>query len=123
MIFKHPSDRGGSRNKPFEMLAENGSRFTSSATFFVVCLLLVAVVVALHLIALPVKWLLFADEAMSAVTLLLLALLKNSELRAERAVQSKLDAIAAVLLEGQEGRGPGKARQELRSLIGLEDDS
>ncbi|OEJ23362.1 hypothetical protein BGM19_35380 [Streptomyces agglomeratus] len=123
MIFKHPSDRGGSRNKPFERLAENASRFTSSATFFVVCLLLVAVVVALHLIGLPVKWLLFAGEAMSAVTLLLLALLKNSELRAERAVQSKLDAIAAALLEGQEGRGPGKAHQELRSLIGLEDDS
>ncbi|GAA2768753.1 hypothetical protein GCM10010103_77960 [Streptomyces paradoxus] len=81
MILKHPSDRGGSRSQPFERLAENASRFTSSAPFFGICLILVAVAVTLHVIGLPITWLLFMGEAMSAVTLLLVALLKNSELR------------------------------------------
>jgi low affinity Fe/Cu permease len=123
MILKHPSDRGGSRSKPFERLAENASRFTSSATFFGICLILVAVAVTLHVIGLPITWLLFVGEAMSAVTLLMVALLKNSELRAERAVQRKLDAIAAALLEGQEGGGPGEAHQKLRSALGREENS
>ncbi|MFC8271247.1 low affinity iron permease family protein [Streptomyces sp. NPDC057271] len=123
MILKHPSDRGGSRSKPFERLAENASRFTSSASFFGICLILVAAAVALHVIGLPITWLLFVGEAMSAVTLLLVALLKNSELRAERAVARKLDAIAAVLLEGQEGGDTREAHQKLRSVLGKEEDS
>jgi hypothetical protein len=45
---------------------------------------------------------------------------KNSELRAERAVERKLDAIAAALLEGQEGGGPGEAHHQLRSALGRE---
>ncbi|MFF7043788.1 low affinity iron permease family protein [Streptomyces massasporeus] len=118
MILKHPSDRGGSRSQPFERLAENASRFTSSAPFFGICLILVALSVTLHVIGLPITWLLFTGEAMSAVTLLMVALLKNSELRAERAVQRKLDAIAAALLEGQEGGGPGEAHRRLRSALG-----
>ncbi|WP_030043780.1 low affinity iron permease family protein [Streptomyces resistomycificus] len=105
----------------FERLAENASRFTSSATFFGICLILVAVAVALHVIGLPIAWLLFVGEAMSAVTLLMVALLKNSELRAERAVQRKLDLIAAALLEGLEGGGPGEAHQRLRSLLDREE--
>jgi low affinity Fe/Cu permease len=123
MILKHPSDRGGSRKKPFERLAENASRGTSSATFFGGCLILVAVTVGLHVVGLPIKWLLFGGEAMSAVTLLLVALLKNSELRAERTVERKLDAIAAALLEGQEGGGTGEAHQKLRDALGLEEDA
>ncbi|MFC9234908.1 hypothetical protein ACFTZK_00130 [Streptomyces decoyicus] len=43
--------------KPFERLAEDASRFTGPATSFVVCLLLVAVAVVLHLTGLPVRWL------------------------------------------------------------------
>ncbi|MET9671089.1 hypothetical protein ABZY19_38225 [Streptomyces sp. NPDC006475] len=123
MILKHPSDRGGSRSKPFERLAENASRFTSSATFFGFCLILVALAITLHLIGLPIKWLLFGGEAMSALTLLLVALLKNSELRAERAVERKLDAIAAALLAGQEGGDTVEAHQKLRSVLGLDEDS
>ncbi|HEY2570608.1 MAG TPA: hypothetical protein VGI27_04000, partial [Solirubrobacteraceae bacterium] len=37
--------------------------------------------------------------ALTAVTLLLVALLKNAELRAEAAVQRKLDALATGMLE------------------------
>jgi hypothetical protein len=35
----------------------------------------------------------------------------------------KLDAIAAALLEGQEGGGTGEAHQKLRSALGMEEDS
>ncbi|MGW2747170.1 hypothetical protein [Streptomyces sp. NPDC001450] len=53
---------------------------------------------------------------------LVVALLKNSELRAERAIQRKLDALAAALLEEQEGK-PGKAHEDLKSVIRMEDDT
>ncbi|MFF0066252.1 hypothetical protein ACFYRC_32855 [Streptomyces sp. NPDC005279] len=52
---------------------------------------------------------LFAGLRMTAVTLLLLALLKNSEFRAEQAIQRKLDAhcrSAARSAEGRAGEGP-----------------
>jgi hypothetical protein len=43
---------------------------------------------------------------------------KNSELRAEHAVQSKLDAIAAALLEQREGKTM-EAHDELERAIGM----
>jgi low affinity Fe/Cu permease len=67
---------------------------------------------------LTTEWQHLAGDAMAAVTLLLLALVKNSELRAEHAVQSKLDAIAAALLEQREGKGT-EARDDLERAIGM----
>jgi low affinity Fe/Cu permease len=58
---------------------------------------------------------------MAGVTLLLLALLKNAERRAEAAIQQKLDAIAAALLEQQRGDRTG-AQDELAEAIGLHDE-
>jgi low affinity Fe/Cu permease len=55
---------------------------------------------------------------MSAVTLVLVALLKNAELRAERALQTKLDAIATAMLEDRRGRR-GAAEQDLERSIGV----
>ncbi|MFE7772682.1 low affinity iron permease family protein [Streptomyces sp. NPDC057445] len=121
MTIPHPADRGGERRGRFEQLAEAASRLTSSPAFFALCLALVAIVVAVHVAGLDISWQLFAGDCMTAVTLLLLALLKNSELRAERAIQRKLDAIAAALLEAQEGE-PGKAHEDLRAAIGMEDE-
>jgi hypothetical protein len=43
--------------------------------------------------------LLLSGGAMTAVTLLLLALLKDAEMRAEHVVRRKLDAIAEVLVD------------------------
>jgi hypothetical protein len=53
---------------------------------------------------------------MSAVTLILVAVLKNSELRTERALQTKLDAIASSLLEDRRGHR-GDAEQQLEASI------
>ncbi|TQK42674.1 low affinity Fe/Cu permease [Streptomyces sp. SLBN-118] len=122
MTFQHPADRGGRGRGRFERLAEAVSRFTSSPAFFLFCLALVAGVTAVHTAGLDLGWQLFAHGWMTAVTLLLVALLKNSELRAERAIQRKLDAIAAALLEQQEGKR-GKAHADLEAAIRMEEET
>ncbi|WP_328666021.1 low affinity iron permease family protein [Streptomyces sp. NBC_00322] len=122
MTFQHPADRGGEGRGRFERLAEAVSRFTSSLAFFLLCLALVAGVVAVHAAGLELEWQLFAQGWMTTVTLLLVALLKNSELRAERAIQRKLDAIAAALLEQQEGER-GKAHDDLKAAIRMEEET
>jgi low affinity Fe/Cu permease len=121
MTLQHPADRGGDKRGLFERLAEHVSHLTSSPAFFVFCLGLVALNIAVHFAGLGLTWLLFAGDAMAAVTLLLLALLKNSELRAERAIQRKLDALAAALIEVQQGE-PGKAHENLKAVIRMEDE-
>ncbi|MEU5538524.1 low affinity iron permease family protein [Streptomyces sp. NPDC020362] len=121
MTLQHPADRGGDKRGKFGRLAEYVSKLTSSPAFFAFCLGLVVLTAIVHLAGLGLTWQLFAGDAMTAVTLLLLALLKNSELRAERAIQRKLDALAAALLEAQENK-PGKAHEDLKSVIRMEDD-
>ncbi|MGW2741330.1 low affinity iron permease family protein [Streptomyces sp. NPDC001450] len=121
MTFPHPADRGGGRRRKFERFAEGASLFTSSPLFFLLCLVLVTWMVLVHAVGMGTEWQVLAGDVMTAVTLLLLALLKNSELRAERAIQRKLDAIAAALLEAQEG-SPGKAHEDLRAAIRMEEE-
>lgn len=122
MTFKNPVDRGGARRGRFEQFAEYASNFTSSPVFFLFCLLLVGFFAAAHAVRLPLELLLLAGESMTAVTLLLLALLKNAEMRAEHAVQRKLDAIAAALLEAhRENRS--EAFEELRKAIRMEEET
>ncbi|MGG7575943.1 low affinity iron permease family protein [Streptomyces sirii] len=122
MALRHPADRGGARRGRFAHLAEKSSHFTSSPTFFIVCLTLIALFIAVHAAHLPLEWQLLAGDLMTAVTLLLLALLKNSELRAEHAIQRKLDALAAALLEQREGKG-SEAADELRKAIRMEEET
>lgn len=121
MTFKNPVDRGGARRGRFEQFAEYASNFTSSPVFFLFCLLLVGFFAAAHVVR-PLELLPLAGESMTAVTLLLLALLKNAEMRAEHAVQRKLDAIAAALLEAhRENRS--EAFEELRKAIRMEEET
>ncbi|WP_327250832.1 hypothetical protein [Streptomyces sp. NBC_01244] len=121
MTLEHPAEKGGpGRLGRFEKLAELASNFTSSALFSFLCVLLVAAFVTVHLFHLPIEWQHLAGDAMGAVSLLLLALLKNSERRAEHAIQRKLDAIANALLEQQEGSRP-KAHRDLEEAVGIEE--
>ncbi|MGW1373493.1 low affinity iron permease family protein [Streptomyces sp. NPDC002446] len=122
MSLRHPASRGGDQRGRFAELAQKSSHFTSSPAFFGTCLGLVAVFLVVHLVHLPLSWQLLVGDVMTAVTLLLLALLKNSELRAEHAVQRKLDALAAALLEWHEGKG-GKAAEDLRKVIRMEEET
>ena len=56
---------------------------------------------------------------MSALTLVLVALLENAELGSERAIQQKLDAIAGSLLQDRRGGDEGASERDLEDAIGL----
>lgn len=119
--MQHPAVRSGQGRGPFEKAAELASNFTGSPLFYGICLLLVAGFIAVAAAGLASEWLAFAGGVMSAVTLLILALLKNSELRAEHAVQQKLDAIARALLAERENE-VRQARDQLARAIRLEEE-
>ncbi|MEV6737973.1 hypothetical protein AB0N14_13960 [Streptomyces sp. NPDC051104] len=95
---------------------------TSSPLFFLICLAFVGFFTAAHAAHLPLELLLLAGESMTAVTLLLLALLKDSEMRAEHATQRKLDAIARALLDMNEDRD-SRALRELKESIRMEEET
>jgi hypothetical protein len=61
---------------------------TSSPLFYLICLAFVGSFIAAHAAHLPLELPLLAGESMTAVTLLLLALLNNSEMRAEHAISA-----------------------------------
>ncbi|MFC9699985.1 hypothetical protein ACFTWD_04680 [Streptomyces sp. NPDC056943] len=121
MTTQHPAERGGTGRDRFAAFSERASNVTSSPLFYVLCVLLVLGTVALHLVHPPLSWLIFAGDVMTAVNLLLLALLKNTERRDMHAVQRKLDAIAAALLEQHEGTSH-TAADELRRAIRMEEE-
>ncbi|WP_042366419.1 low affinity iron permease family protein [Streptacidiphilus neutrinimicus] len=121
MYVKHPSDRDGRNGAGFEKFAEHASNFTASRLFSAFCVLLVAAFVAVHALGMSLAAQLAAGDVMTAVTLLLLALLKNSERRAEYAIQRKLDALATAMLEEKEGRDRD-ARTALEEAIRAEED-
>jgi len=120
MTLKHPAETNGGQRSRFDRLAEHASNFTSSPAFFLLCVSVVLAVLGVHAANLSTDTKLLAGDAMSAVTLLLLALLKNSERRSERAVQRKLDAIAASLLE-RHGDRPGPVQEVLEAAIRMEE--
>ena len=101
--------------------AQSASNFTSSPSFFAFCVVVVALWLATHVAGLSTEWQHLSGDAMAAITLLLLALLKNSELRAEHAVQRKLDAIAAAILEQREGK-TSDAHAALEEAIGMHEE-
>ncbi|MBT2455778.1 low affinity iron permease family protein [Streptomyces sp. ISL-86] len=121
MTFQHPGKKAtDGRIGPFERFAERASNFTSSPVFFLLCVLLISGVGVVHAAGLSMSWQHVVGDSVTAVSLLLLALLKNSELRAEHAIQRKLDAIAAAMLEQQEGKR-GKAHEDLEAAIRIEE--
>ncbi|MFE6867291.1 low affinity iron permease family protein [Kitasatospora sp. NPDC057692] len=121
MTLRHPArKRADGRRGRFEQFAELASNFTSSPAFAALCVALVTLFVVAHAAGLATEWQLLVGDVMTAVTLLLLAMLKNAERRAEHAVQRKLDAIARALLEQQQGER-GQAHEDLREAVGIEE--
>ena len=121
MSTKHPTERGGEGHGAFDEVAERASNLTSSPLFFAFCVLLIGAWIASHAFGAGSSATHILGTAISAVTLFLLALLKNSEQRAEQAIQEKLDAIAAAMLEQQEGDSRD-ARDQLEHAIGRHDE-
>jgi low affinity Fe/Cu permease len=113
---KHPAEDERGR---FDDLAEKASNFTSSPAFFGLCVGVVAAWAASIAVGDLAHHI--AADVMAAVTLLLVALLKNAERRSEAAIQQKLDAIAAARLEQRRGNETA-AQDELAEAIGLHDE-
>jgi low affinity Fe/Cu permease len=116
--LEHPADRGSEHRGGFEEFSQRVSFLASSPLFFVLCGVLVLIWAIGLATGASSRFEAAAAGAMSAVTLVLVAVLKNAELRAERALQTKLDAIAAALLEDRRGRR-GDAEHELERSIGV----
>ncbi len=130
--LEHPADRIArrqtepERQRPnaFDRFAQRTSFLASSSFFFVVCALLVLAWALGFVFGASDRLEAALAGLMSAVTLMLVAVVKNSELRAERAVQQKLDAIAASLLEDRrrDSGGAENVERQLESSIGLHEE-
>lgn len=119
--LRHPADRIEDRRGHFDEFAERASFLASSPVFFIACgVLVVAWAVGLAVGASD-RFEAAVAGGMSAVTLILVAVLKNSELRTERALHTKLDAIASSLLEDRRGHH-GDAEEQLERSIGVHDE-
>jgi low affinity Fe/Cu permease len=121
-----PSDVSG-RLSFFDRFAAGASRFFSRAGFFAFCVLLVLVWAPSYFVIGSLDtWQLIINTATTIITFLMVALLQNSQTRADAAVQDKLNAVAAALarlMEEQAGESGSltEATRELREAVGLED--
>ncbi len=119
--LKHPADRSDERRGPFDRFSERASFLASSPLFFLICAVLVLVWAAGFILGASDRFEAATAGLMSGVTLILVAVLKNAELRAERALQTKLDAIASSLLEDRRGHR-GDAEAQLEKSIGVHEE-
>jgi low affinity Fe/Cu permease len=121
MSLKHPVERGESeRRSPFDRVAQRASYFSSSPLFFALCVALVLAWAAGYVFGAGDAYEQAFGTALTAVTLLLVALLKNAELRSEAAIQSKLDALATGMLEAIRNEGQ-EADPMLERAIGIDE--
>jgi hypothetical protein len=112
----------------FDRFAEAASRVASRALFFAFCVALVVIwVPSILLIRNFDTWQLIINTATTIITFLMVALLQNSQTRADLAVQHKLNALAdgtARLMdhfaEGTPARDLMRDIEELRTAVGIE---
>ncbi|HWU47134.1 MAG TPA: low affinity iron permease family protein [Humibacter sp.] len=105
----------------FDRFAEKASRVASRAWFFAFCVLLVVVWAPSILILRSIDtWQLIINTATTIVTFLLVALLQNSQERADQAIQQKLNAIADSLADVMDKQNLPNNAKELRQAVGLE---
>jgi low affinity Fe/Cu permease len=121
MTTKHPVERGSEGRNPFDRISERASNLLSSPLFFALCIAMVVAWVLAYVLGWSSDMRFFLGDLLGAVTLAIVALLKNAERRAESALQFKLDAIAMALLEMQRGVDEGAA-DDLERAIGRHDE-
>jgi low affinity Fe/Cu permease len=111
----------------FDRFAGRSARFASKPWFFGLCLLLVIIWAPSYFVIGSLDtWQLIINTATTIITFLLVALLQNTQTRADRAVQDKLNAIAdglADLMTAIAEDKPSLRRdiKELKDAVGLED--
>jgi low affinity Fe/Cu permease len=123
MSFRHPVERGESNRRGFfDRLAQRASYFSSSPLFFLLCVALVTAWLAGYVFGAGARYEQAIGTALTAVTLLLVALLKNAELRSEAAIQHKLDALATGMLEAIRDGDGKRADPMLERAIGIDEE-
>lgn len=110
----------------FDRFATAAADFASRAWFFAGCLALVIIWAPTIVLFNIDTWQLIINTATTIVTFLLVALLQNTQTRAEAAVQQKLNAIADGLADlmshlAQDDPRLRQDLEELRAAVGLED--
>jgi hypothetical protein len=121
--LRHPAARPeGTERGRFERLAEYGSFLASSPFFFAVCVLVILVWLGGLVGGASDRFEAAVAGLVSVLTLVLVALLKNAELRSELAIQRKPDAIASSLLEDKRGEDDGDSERDLEHAIGLHEE-
>jgi low affinity Fe/Cu permease len=109
----------------FDRFADHASKVVSRAPFFAFCVLLVVVWLPSYFAFGSIDiWQLVINTITTIVTFLLVALLQNSQTRADQALQQKLNAIAeglAELMAADKAKGLGHEIKELRAAVGLEE--
>ncbi len=122
MSLKHPIARGApNRRNRFDEVAQRASYFASSPAFFAFCVVLVLAWLGGYVVGAGAAYEQATGSALTATTLLLVALLKNAELRSEHAIQSKLDALATGMLETIRDDEGGDADPMLQRAIRMEE--
>jgi low affinity Fe/Cu permease len=111
----------------FDRFAKAAAGFFSKPWFFALCVLLVLVWAPSYFVIRSVDtWQLIINTATTIVTFLMVALLQNTQTRADQSTQDKLNAIADGLADFMQSaaRDDPALRQdllELRAAVGLED--
>lgn len=110
----------------FDRFATSAATFASQAWFFAMCVVLVLIWVPTIVWFSVDTWQLIINTATTIITFLLVALLQNTQTRADAAVQQKLNAIADGLSDLMEHLAQDDARlrrdcRELRAAVGLEE--
>lgn len=116
-----PSEVSG-RVGAFDRFAENVADIASRAWFFAFCVLLIVLwapsIIFLRNID---TWQLIINTATTIITFLLVALLQNTQTRADLAIQHKLNAISEALIDLMEhNQLSSEDIAELQAAIGLE---
>jgi hypothetical protein len=111
----------------FDRFAKIAAGFFSRPWFFALCVLLILVWAPSYFAIQDVNtWQLIVNTATTIITFLMVALLQNTQTRADQATQDKLNAIADGLADlmksvGRDDPGLRKDMMELRAAVGLED--
>jgi hypothetical protein len=121
-----PAEAGG-KLTPFDRFATAADTFVSRAWFFMLCVVLVVVWAPSYFLFGDLNtWQLVINTLTTIVTFLLVALLQNTQTRANNALQHKLNAVADALADLMQELGRDRPElqrdyQELRAAVGLED--
>jgi len=113
----------------FDRFAMSASEFVSKPWFFALCILLIVLwAPSFFLIRSADTWQLIINTATTIITFLLVALLQNTQQRADQATQHKFNAIADALADLMRSLAADHPQskdlktdlEELRKSVGLE---